>query len=259
MTHSSRFDYLSAGHRQVGIGSGRLRDRMGLELARNCDMIGAGRRARWTVGRSNSIGDRCQGDWMFRNHMVLPDIGPFAEQRSATRGCATRIVALRWGGESLSRLDARTLHDRLSRIPQNSVVVSDRMEPGTQSMRRTRYSGSSSPVAAGRIRTNVERKVGAMGNQSMNVDEAQLMSAKQDVEVAVDNIKTLINAARGDAENMRAGWQGDAAKMFSQVADDWSVESDKVNRMLDEIKLAMGDTHTKTTQAEQDNTHQLKL
>ncbi|MEG8180201.1 WXG100 family type VII secretion target [Nocardia terpenica] len=92
---------------------------------------------------------------------------------------------------------------------------------------------------------------------TIEVDSPALAQAKNDVSTAVDNIRSLINAARSDADGMREGWMGEAHDAFAMVADQWDLESNKVNALLDRIQEAIGTANTRAQNTESDSRSQL--
>lgn len=77
------------------------------------------------------------------------------------------------------------------------------------------------------------------GSQSVGVHASGVDKVVQDMETSITNLRNSVNAVDQACDEVRKGWKGNANDEFKKVMDDWSDESDQLNKKLDELSQAV--------------------
>ncbi|MBF6171397.1 WXG100 family type VII secretion target [Nocardia blacklockiae] len=77
------------------------------------------------------------------------------------------------------------------------------------------------------------------GSQSVGVQASGIDKVVQDMETSITNLRNSVNAVDQACDEVRNGWKGSANDEFKKVMDDWSDESDQLNKKLDELSKAV--------------------
>lgn len=81
-----------------------------------------------------------------------------------------------------------------------------------------------------------------MAVSGVNADLAGIKGAAGELYTAIDNLRNSVNAVDQASDAVRNGWQGDAAQAFRKVSQDWSDETDRINKSLDEFTKTVEDS-----------------
>ncbi|WP_169814279.1 WXG100 family type VII secretion target [Nocardia mexicana] len=87
----------------------------------------------------------------------------------------------------------------------------------------------------------------------MEQDDAAISSAAQKVMNSIEQIRSQVNAVTAKAQEMKAGWEGDAYVAFSGVADSWQQEGLKLNAKIDAMREHLQTVVKQTNAAQSDS------
>ncbi|GAB2689237.1 WXG100 family type VII secretion target [Nocardia thraciensis] len=87
----------------------------------------------------------------------------------------------------------------------------------------------------------------------MEQDDAAISSAAQKVMDAIEKMRSQINAVTAKAQEMKAGWEGDAYVAFTGVADSWQQEGIRLNAKIDAMREHLQVVVQKTNAAQADS------
>ncbi|MFI9533946.1 WXG100 family type VII secretion target [Nocardia fusca] len=84
-----------------------------------------------------------------------------------------------------------------------------------------------------------------MATEGVDLDLDAVTKATREMYQAIENLRLSVKAVDSASDAVRAGWKGTANDKFYKVSSDWSVESENLNRKLDDLTKATEDA-TKT-------------
>ncbi|MBF6327479.1 WXG100 family type VII secretion target [Nocardia transvalensis] len=87
-------------------------------------------------------------------------------------------------------------------------------------------------------------------SQPTHVDDQAIARGAQQVVDAIERMRAHINKVTATAEEMKAGWKGDAYNAFVGVADSWKQEGIRLNARLNDISDTLTTVIKKTNASE---------
>ncbi|MCM6776096.1 WXG100 family type VII secretion target [Nocardia sp. CDC159] len=74
---------------------------------------------------------------------------------------------------------------------------------------------------------------------AVGVNTGGIDGVVKEMESAINNLRASVNAVDAAADEVRAGWKGQANDTFMQVSKSWSDEAERLNKKLDELQAAV--------------------
>lgn len=91
-----------------------------------------------------------------------------------------------------------------------------------------------------------------MANQ-ISAEADALRKGRVAVEDAQRGINSEIRRVRGDIEQMRSYWSGDAASAFTQMVNAWDQKTTSINNQLNDLARQLGETEREQERNEQEH------
>ncbi|WP_198165303.1 WXG100 family type VII secretion target [Nocardia fusca] len=91
----------------------------------------------------------------------------------------------------------------------------------------------------------IAERIPVMATEGVDLDLDAVTKATREMYQAIENLRLSVKAVDSASDAVRAGWKGTSQDKFYQVSSDWSVESENLNRKLDDLTKATEDA-TKT-------------
>lgn len=93
-----------------------------------------------------------------------------------------------------------------------------------------------------------------MTGQQVSNDDQLTAQAQSDMSDSVSAIKAIIGRVNTSLEASRSGWQGDASGACQKAVATWEGESTRLNAILDELAMLVGDGNTTYVNLDASNT-----